>query len=154
MGVFTRACVLAVLTAGLILPDVAAARERLSSSGRGDRIVIRVDISDQQMVVTRGGHRLYTWPVSTAKPGYVTPTGSFQPEWFSRNHRSSIYNNAPMPFAIFYDGNYAIHATTAQSKLGRPASHGCVRLSMKNARTLYEMVWERGKQGTYVVVQQ
>lgn len=131
----------------------AQASERLSTSNRSDQIVIRVDISDQQMTVMQGGRRLYSWPVSTARRGKITPTGTYQPQWFSRNHRSSIYNNAPMPFSIFYDGNYAIHGTYSTSVLGQPASAGCVRLHPDNARTLYEMVWDMGKADTYIVVQ-
>jgi len=131
----------------------AEANERLSTSNRSDQIVIRVDISDQEMTVMQGARRLYSWPVSTAKRGKITPTGTYQPQWFSRNHRSSIYNNAPMPFSIFYDGNYAIHGTTSTGRLGRPASNGCVRLHPENARTLYEMVYALGKEDTYIVVQ-
>lgn len=131
----------------------AEANERLSTSNRSDQIVIRVDISDQEMTVMEAGRRLYSWPVSTAKRGKITPTGTYQPQWFSRNHRSSLYNDAPMPFSIFYDGNYAIHGTTSTGRLGRPASNGCVRLHPENARTLYEMVYSLGKQDTYIVVQ-
>jgi len=141
----------AFLAAALALP--AQATERLSTSNRSSQIVIRIDVSEQEMTVMQAGRRLYSWPVSTAKSGHVTPTGTYQPQWFSRNHRSSIYNNAPMPFAIFYDGNYAIHATYSTGALGRPASHGCVRLHPENARTLYEMVYDLGKDDTYIVVQ-
>ena len=129
------------------------AEGRLSTSNRSNQIVVRVDVSDQQMTVLRGGHRLFTWPVSTAAAGYETPRGTYQPEWFSRDHRSSLYNDAPMPFAIFYDGNYAIHATFSTGALGRPASHGCVRLAPDNARLLYELVYDMGKADTYIVVQ-
>ncbi len=55
-------------------------------------------------------------------------------------HRSRKYNNAPMPHSIFFHGGYAIHATTEVAKLGRPASHGCIRLSKANAAKLFEMV--------------
>jgi lipoprotein-anchoring transpeptidase ErfK/SrfK len=130
------------------------ASERLSTSNRSNQIVIRVDVSDQEMTVMQGGRRLYSWPVSTAKRGKITPEGTYQPQWFSRNHRSSLYNDAPMPFSIFYDGNYAIHGTYSTGALGRPASNGCVRLHPENARTLYEMVYALGKDSTYIVVQE
>ena len=78
------------------------------------------------------------WPVSTARAGKRTPTGSWSPDFLSRNHRSSLYGGAPMPFAIFFHGNYAIHGTTEAEKLGRPASAGCVRLETGNARVLFE----------------
>lgn len=142
-----------LLAATFTATGAALATERLSTSNRSDQIVIRVDVSDQEMTVMQSGRRLFSWPVSTGGDGYVTPTGTFQPQWFSRDHRSRLYDDAPMPFAIFYDGNYAIHATFSTSMLGRPASHGCVRLHPDNARTLYELVYAQGKDDTYVVIQ-
>jgi len=55
-------------------------------------------------------------------------------------HYSKKYDNAPMPYSIFFTGGYAIHGTPHVGNLGRPASHGCVRLSPANARTLYGIV--------------
>ncbi|SMH53701.1 L,D-transpeptidase [Maritimibacter sp. HL-12] len=147
LGILTVAALAAFATA-------VPASERLSTSNRSNQIVIRVDVSDQEMTVMQAGRRLYSWPVSTAKRGKITPSGTYQPQWFSRNHRSSLYDDAPMPFAIFYDGNYAIHGTYSTGQLGRPASNGCVRLHPENARTLYEMVYALGKENTYVVVQE
>jgi lipoprotein-anchoring transpeptidase ErfK/SrfK len=108
-----------------------------------DRVVARVSISTQTMKVFHEGRLLFEWPVSTAKAGKITPRGIYEPEFLSRNHRSKRYNNAPMPWAIFYDGNYAIHGTDQIKRLGKPASHGCVRLHPDNARILFKMVkWE------------
>ncbi|NCX20931.1 MAG: hypothetical protein EBX06_11950 [Rhodobacteraceae bacterium] len=59
--------------------------------------------------------------------------------------KSSIYNNAPMPYSIFYHGNFAIHGTDQISRLGMPASSGCVRLHPENAAVLYAMVEQVGK---------
>ena len=116
-----------------LLPGVAFA----------DRVVARVSILNQTMEVYHEGRHLFTWPVSTAKAGKVTPTGVYKAEALSRHHRSRLYNNAPMPFAIFYDGNYAIHGTDQIRGLGAPASNGCVRLHPDNAEILFEMVkWE------------
>lgn len=82
----------------------------------------------------------YHWPVSTARRGYVTPTGTFHPYSLQPMHYSKKYDNAPMPHSIFFSGGYAIHATPHISNLGRPASHGCVRLHPANAATLYDIV--------------
>ncbi len=131
---------LAVLLA--LLPGMALA----------DRIVARVSISMQTMHVYRDGQLLYEWPVSTARSGRITPTGSWTAQWLSRNHRSSRYNNAPMPYSIFYHGHYAIHGTDQISRLGRPASAGCVRLHPDNARILFAMVQEEGTANMRVVV--
>lgn len=116
------------------------------------RVVARVSISEQVVRVYHEGRHLFTWPVSTAKAPKITPAGNFTPEYLSRDHRSSLYNNAPMPFAIFYRGNYAIHGTNQIKKLGRPASHGCVRLHPDNARILFRMVRAEGMAQTRVVI--
>ena len=105
-------------------------------------IVVRVDKSSQRMSVTVNGEHRYTWPVSTGI--YGTPSGSFRPQSLSRYHRSTIYNSAPMPYSIFYDGNFAIHGTTHIAQLGGPASRGCVRLHPSNAAVLFSLVQKQG----------
>ncbi len=117
-----------------------------------DRVLARVSISSQTMMVFHEGRLLYTWPVSTAKAGKITPAGTYEPEFLSKNHRSRRYNNAPMPYAIFYDGNYAIHGTDQIKRLGKPASHGCVRLHPDNAKILFQMVKAEGMENTRVVI--
>lgn len=117
-----------------------------------DRVVARVSISEQVMHVYHHGKLIHEWPVSTARSGKITPTGDWRPQLLSRHHRSSRYNNAPMPFAIFYSGHYAIHGTDQISRLGRPASAGCVRLHPDHARVLFDMVREEGMEQTRVIV--
>jgi lipoprotein-anchoring transpeptidase ErfK/SrfK len=112
----------------------------------------RVSIPDQTMTVTRYGKVLHTWKVSTARPGYKTPSGEWRPYRMHVMWRSIKYDNAPMPYAVFYDGGYAIHGTTAVSRLGSPASHGCVRLLTDNAQTFYNLVREVGPGKTRVIV--
>jgi hypothetical protein len=104
---------------------------------------IHVDLSTQRMHVdsSRGS---YSWPVSTARSGYVTPRGSFVPHSLQRMHFSKKYHNSPMPHSIFFAGGYAIHGTGAVGSLGRPASHGCVRLAPGHAAMLYQMVQAEG----------
>jgi lipoprotein-anchoring transpeptidase ErfK/SrfK len=129
-----------LLLGALLLPQTAFASFATETP---TKVVARISISTQSMRVYHEGRHLYTWPVSTAKSGKITPTGVYAPEFLSRNHRSKRYNNAPMPWAIFYDGNYAIHGTDQIKRLGKPASHGCVRLHPDNAEILFRMVkWE------------
>lgn len=126
----------------------------LPGQALADRVLARISISSQTMTVYHEGRLLYTWPVSTAKAGKITPAGTFEPEFLSKNHRSRRYNNAPMPYAIFYDGNYAIHGTDQIKRLGKPASHGCVRLHPDNAKILFQMVKAEGMENTSVVIVQ
>ena len=115
-------------------------------------IVAKIDLSDQTMTVYKNGFRKYKWKVSTARNGYVTPTGQYTVKWASKNHRSRKYNNAPMPYSLFFHGGYAVHGTTDLKRLGRPASHGCVRLDPKNAATLFSMAQEAGLGQTRIVI--
>nr|WP_316656921.1 L,D-transpeptidase [uncultured Gellertiella sp.] len=115
-------------------------------------LVARISISDQKMIVYENGSEKYIWPVSTARPGYSTPSGSYSAKWASRFHRSKKYDNAPMPFAIFFNGGYAVHATYDIKHLGKPASHGCVRLHPDNAATFYSMALAEGLGNTRIII--
>lgn len=115
-------------------------------------LAITIDLSRQVMTVSEHGRQTYTWKISSARYGYRTPTGTFQPTWMSKMWYSRQYDYAPMPHAIFFHKGVAIHATYATGLLGRPASHGCVRLAPKNAAALYKMVSAHGKARTEIVV--
>jgi len=94
----------------------------------------------QQLMQVDTDEGTYQWPVSTARKGYYTPTGTFHPYSLHPMHYSRKYDNAPMPHSIFFSGGYAIHATPHVGALGHPSSHGCVRLSPRHAAMLYEIV--------------
>ncbi len=139
----------------LFAPIVAALLAVLAAqTALADRVVARVSLSGQVMHVYHHGQLVYEWPVSTARAGKITPTGSWRPQFLSRNHRSSRYDNAPMPYAVFYSGHYAIHGTDQISRLGRPASAGCVRLHPDNARIFFDMVRAEGMEHARVIVVQ
>ncbi len=104
------------------------------------------------MTVKQAGGDSYNWPISSAAYGYRTPTGTFRPTWLSKLHYSRQYDLAPMPNAIFFSQGAAIHGTQAVRQLGRPASHGCVRLAPGNAAKLFNLVNKHGKAQTKIVV--
>ena len=107
-------------------------------------IIARVDISEQRMNVYVNGLITHSWKVSTGRRGYHTPRGQFSPYRMHTMWRSRTYNNAPMPHAVFFHKGWAIHATNAISRLGRPASHGCVRLHPDNAKILFNLIRRSG----------
>jgi lipoprotein-anchoring transpeptidase ErfK/SrfK len=115
------------------------------SAGNGSQILINIDKSRQEMTVFVDGIEKYTWPVSTGKRGYSTPSGTYTASSMNEIWYSKQWDNAPMPHAIFYmkDG-HAIHGTLEERNLGKPASHGCVRISRANAIALYALVKETG----------
>lgn len=126
----------------------------LAVSGRaqaGD-VSVRIDLSDQQMEVRLDDVTRYVWPVSTARQGKCTPVGTYTVQSMKRMHYSTLYNNAPMPWSIFFRGNYAIHGTTQTDQLGNPASAGCVRLHPENAEILYDLVLENGRSNTVIEI--
>lgn len=136
-----KAIIVAFLMAVLAIPSAGAAT-----------IVARVDKSSQTMTVYHHGEVIGRWKVSTARPGKVTPSGTWSAKSLSRDHRSSRYDNAPMPYSIFYSGHFAIHGTDQIKKLGRPASSGCIRLHPKNAAKLFKLVQSEGLRNMRVVV--
>lgn len=116
------------------------------------KLAITVDISTQEMTVEDEWHTVYTFDVSTGRAGHTTPTGSFRPIRMHTMWHSSKYENAPMPWSIFFYGGYAIHGTTDLKHLGHVASHGCVRLDPKNAKLLFDLVQSVGMQNTKVML--
>ncbi len=137
-----------------ILIALAAAALLAAAPAKASTIVARVDISDQTMKVYVNGWPRYSWPVSTARSGYITPIGNYRAQrlaemWFSRK-----YDNSPMPHSIFFKGGYAIHGTNHLKALGKPASHGCVRLHPDNATTLFSLVKDNGMENMQVEVVQ
>ncbi len=116
-------------------------------------LLIEIDKSTQHMTVTVNGVQLYKWPVSTGANGYDTPSGAFKPFRMEIDHYSEEWDNAPMPYSIFFtQTGDAVHGTYEQRSLGHAVSHGCVRLSVKNAATLWALVKQEKMANTSVVV--
>lgn len=115
----------------------------LSAATAHATVHVAIDLTHQRMHVN-GDEGSYDWPISSARSGFSTPGGSFAPTHLELMHYSRKYHMSPMPHAIFFRGGYAIHGTYSTASLGRPASHGCIRLSPGNAATLYSMVRHEG----------
>jgi len=131
---------------------LAALFVAFAATGASAALVARIDISSQVMTVSQDGDILYRWSVSTGARGYRTPRGSYRPTRLARMWYSRKYDNAPMPNSIFFKGGYAIHGTNHVKSLGRPASHGCVRLHPSNAKILYSLVQQHGPRNTRIVL--
>jgi hypothetical protein len=126
---------LRVLAAGVFLlaPEFANALVRID-----------IDLSRQRMHVESGSGEVYDWPISSGRPGHLTPIGTFRPIALYKMVHSLKYDDAPMPHSIFFLPDYAIHGTNAVGSLGRPASHGCIRLAPGDASLLFDMVRAEG----------
>jgi lipoprotein-anchoring transpeptidase ErfK/SrfK len=116
-------------------------------------VVASIDKGTQQMTVFVDGVEKYNWPVSTGIGGYSTPSGDFTASSMNKIWYSRQWDNAPMPHAVFFTKKgHAIHGTNEVKNLGKPASHGCVRLSPKNAETFFNLVKDKGLKNTQVVL--
>ena len=122
------------------------------NAAHANQLVATVSLSQQVMEVTVDGRPTYTWKVSTGDRRHITPTGSFKPTRMHEMWYSKKYDNAPMPYSIFFHGGYAIHGTDALKALGRPASHGCVRLHPDAAADFYQLVEAFGPGNTSIVI--
>jgi lipoprotein-anchoring transpeptidase ErfK/SrfK len=124
-----------------------------SAPASAGAVRVKIDLSDQKMKVIVNGKTRHSWPVSTARRGYRTPVGSFKPTRMHRRYFSKKYHGSPLPHSIFFYGGYAIHGTNAIKRLGRPASHGCIRLHPQNARELFALVRNNGPRNTRITIQ-
>jgi len=135
----------------LALPFAAVLAALTLAQPARANVMIIIDKSAQKMTVTVDGEDRYTWQVSTGRPGYDTPSGEFQPFRMERDHFSREWDDAPMPNSVFFTQiGHAIHGTFDFRNLGKPASHGCVRLSTENAAKLFALVKEEGVFNTRV----
>jgi hypothetical protein len=116
-------------------------------------VLVYINKTNQQMTVFLDGVERYRWPVSTGRAGYSTPSGTYTATSMNEIWYSKEWDNAPMPHSIFFmkDG-HAIHGSFEVKNLGKPVSHGCVRISPENAAILYELAQENGLENTKVVL--
>jgi hypothetical protein len=140
---------------GSLLPAllVAAAPPILLAASAQASILVNIDKNTQRMTVAVDGETKYVWPVSTGRPGYDTPNGTFKVNRLDADHQSQEWDGAPMPHTMFFDlRGHAIHGFSDVKHLGLPVSHGCVRLAPANAATLFALVQQQGMKETRVVV--
>lgn len=149
---------LAVFVTGFAAPNAAeAARPKVLagfSQQQAQQAPVKVEISraTQKMNVYVGGKLRHVWAVSTGRKGFKTPRGAYKPTWMTKMWHSRQWQMAPMPHSIFFKDGYAIHATNEVGRLGRPASHGCVRLHPANAAKLFDLVKKSGEKNAKIVV--
>ncbi|HEY5810595.1 MAG TPA: L,D-transpeptidase family protein [Povalibacter sp.] len=98
-------------------------------------LVMVVSLTEQRAYVYRNGVAIGVTTVSTGRPGHETPTGVFTILQKDKDHRSTIYNSAPMPYMERLTwGGVALHAGGLP---GYPESHGCIHLPSEFARLLF-----------------
>ena len=137
-----RTTIFAIIAAALASATPAAAE-----------LLITIDKAQQRMIVVKDDVPLYDWPVSTGQRNFDTPAGVFKPFRMEADHFSREWDDAPMPHSIFFTQiGHAIHGSFDVKRLGRPASHGCVRLHPRNAEILFKLVRAEKMANTRVVL--
>jgi hypothetical protein len=134
-------------------PDSAPTDSNAAVEPPKSSVLINIDKSSQDMTVFVDGVERYSWPVSTGMRGYSTPSGAYTTTSMNEIWYSKQWDNAPMPHAIFFTKQgHAIHGTLEEKRLGNAASHGCVRISRENAKTLFTLVKTTGLENVQVVL--
>ncbi|MCG8919972.1 L,D-transpeptidase [Actinokineospora sp. PR83] len=92
-----------------------------------------IDLSANQSWLLEDGKVVYgPVPITSGRPGYLTPPGTFKVQWKDIDHKSSEFNDAPMPYSVFFNSGIAFHQGSLKVK-----SHGCIHLSNAAAKTFY-----------------
>ncbi|MCC7030002.1 MAG: L,D-transpeptidase [Chitinophagaceae bacterium] len=127
------------------------------------RIWARVSKKEQLLYLYIDGKMVDTFKVSTGDKRHETPVMDLRPsgpvfqKYTSRKFPGGNYKGlGNMPYVVFVRGGYALHGTTSGNipKLGRKASHGCVRLHPDNAKIFNELVRKAGINNTWVTIEE
>lgn len=114
--------------------------QNVRANPNGPKVIIQVDLTAQSMHVQFVDGTTADWPISSGRPGLDTPDGHYKAQWIDPDHVSKQYQDAPMPYAVFFDlKGHAFHGSY-QKKFGMAVSHGCVRLPVEDAKKLFEAV--------------
>jgi len=152
MKKFSWAVLVAAAAITFSAPQAEAKVRKHHHMGGPAAVVAHIDIGQQRLYLTVQGSPYASWAISSARPGYHTPRGTYGAIRMARVYYSKKYDNSPMPNSVFFHGGYAIHGTYHISGLGHPASHGCVRLAPGNAAQLYSLVARYGIGSTRIVI--
>jgi len=133
-----------ILSLKKLTPPAILLATALAADPACAKVQIAIDLAAQQLTATRKNGEMVVWKISSGRPGFETPTGHYVVYRMEPDHKSDEYEQAPMPYSMFFSARgLAIHGTYERG-LGRPASHGCVRLSVANAKKLYDWIAEEG----------
>jgi lipoprotein-anchoring transpeptidase ErfK/SrfK len=142
-----------------------AALDTAAKLGKREACKIWADVSkaDQRLYLYVEGQCVDTFKVSTGTKGHETPNIDRRPsgpalrKYTSKKYPGGNYNGlGNMPYVVFVQGGYGIHGTTLGNipKLGKKASHGCVRVHPDNAKIFNELVKAAGIENVWVTIRE
>lgn len=129
-----RASVVGLLAATtMVFTGGAGAAAASSGTPCGPAARACVNLSSQQAWLMHDGNITYgPVPIASGKAGATSDQGTFHVFWKDRHHRSSLFNDAPMPYSVFYNGGEAFHQDSVRTR-----SNGCIHLSQSAAKTFF-----------------
>jgi hypothetical protein len=104
---------------------------------------IEINLSTQRLIAWEGDRSVYAVIVSTGQAATPTPTGVFSiyTTYDVTRMQGADYDVPDVPYAMFYDGNYAIHGAYWHNNFGVPVSHGCTNVAVNHAGWLYDWAY-------------
>ena len=124
------------------------------------QLAVRVDLSERTMELWIDGQLRDTYPVAVGQPEFVTPTGTYglgrviwNPSWIPPDEEWAEDKEPKAPgevgnpmgrVKIYFSPAYYIHGTSDTGSLGRPASHGCIRMHNQDAVNLARWIMDYG----------
>jgi len=138
-----------------VIPD----KDPIRAQPSNDQLIVKVNLTQQKVFIQKNGETIRTITCSTGLPGKDTPLGSFKiNNYYGLNFYNNKYNQGANYWVGFKKAEYLFHSVPVdkngniiegeEDKLGTPASHGCIRMSMNDAYWFYETI----PQGTEVVI--
>jgi lipoprotein-anchoring transpeptidase ErfK/SrfK len=92
-----------------------------------------VDLSaNQAWLLASGKVAVGPVPITTGRPGHETPPGVFHVQYKDIDHLSREFDDAPMPYSVFFNSGIAFHEGSLTA-----LSHGCVHLSSSAAQSFF-----------------
>lgn len=134
--------ILASLALFFLLPNKDALAQNVSPKR------VEIDISNQRLYAFDGSQKIFDFVVSTGKPWWPTPTGTFYP-WIKLQSTRMIggstqygtyYNLPNVPYVVYFYQGYGLHGTYWHNNFGFPMSHGCVNLKTADAEKIYNWI--------------
>ena len=133
-------------------PKPVVPEARAQNAPVGPSLIAKINLTSQRLEVIEGGATRHSWAISSGREEFPSPRGTYRVQWTAKMWHSRKYDMAPMPHAVFFTGGVAVHATSAVGQLGRPASHGCIRLAPGHAALFYSLVQKHGNARTQIQV--
>lgn len=116
-----------------VKPPVKPVAAKSTSAPCGPEADVCVDLSANKAWLMSGGRVTYgPVPITSGKKGFRTPPGTFRVQWKAKMHLSRSFNNAPMPFSVFFHNGMAFHEGSLRAQ-----SHGCIHLSRTAAKRFF-----------------